>query len=86
MSTVSFEEPSATPARLTAPASGLFLEAVFYQEDERDCRWRPRSRAVAKFKGCKTGSSKPATNYWRVLNCQSECFELFCEPRPNGVQ
>jgi tRNA pseudouridine38-40 synthase len=27
--------PSGTPARLTAPASGLFLEAVLYQEDER---------------------------------------------------
>ena len=28
--------PSATPARLTAPASGLFLERVFYEGDERD--------------------------------------------------
>jgi tRNA pseudouridine38-40 synthase len=28
-------EPSGTPARLTAPASGLFLEAVFYEGDER---------------------------------------------------
>ena len=27
--------PSATPARLTAPASGLFLERVFYEGDER---------------------------------------------------
>ena len=29
-------EPSATPARLTAPASGLFLERVFYDGDPRD--------------------------------------------------
>jgi len=28
-------EPSATPAKLTAPASGLFLERVFYPGDER---------------------------------------------------
>jgi tRNA pseudouridine38-40 synthase len=28
-------EPSATPARLTAPASGLFLERVYYQGDAR---------------------------------------------------
>jgi tRNA pseudouridine38-40 synthase len=28
--------PSATPARLTAPASGLFLERVFYEGDVRD--------------------------------------------------
>jgi tRNA pseudouridine38-40 synthase len=28
-------EPSATPARLTAPSSGLFLEHVFYQGDDR---------------------------------------------------
>lgn len=28
-------EPSATPARLTAPASGLFLERVFYEGDPR---------------------------------------------------
>lgn len=27
--------PSTTPARLTAPASGLFLERVFYEGDER---------------------------------------------------
>jgi tRNA pseudouridine38-40 synthase len=27
--------PSETPARLTAPASGLFLERVFYEGDER---------------------------------------------------
>jgi hypothetical protein len=26
---------SAMPARVTAPASGLFLERVFYQGDER---------------------------------------------------
>jgi tRNA pseudouridine38-40 synthase len=30
------EEPSGTPARLTAPASGLFLERVFYEGDRRD--------------------------------------------------
>jgi tRNA pseudouridine38-40 synthase len=29
-------EPSATPAKLTAPASGLFLERVFYEGDQRD--------------------------------------------------
>jgi tRNA pseudouridine38-40 synthase len=29
-------EPSAIPARLTAPASGLFLERVFYERDPRD--------------------------------------------------
>jgi len=29
-------KPSATPARLTAPASGLFLERVFYAGDPRD--------------------------------------------------
>ena len=29
------EGPSPTPARLTAPASGLFLERVFYDGDER---------------------------------------------------
>jgi tRNA pseudouridine38-40 synthase len=29
-------QPSGTPARLTAPASGLFLERVFYPGDRRD--------------------------------------------------
>ena len=29
-------EPSATPAKLTAPSSGLFLERVFYEGDPRD--------------------------------------------------
>jgi tRNA pseudouridine38-40 synthase len=29
-------EPSETPARLTAPASGLFLERVFYEGDPRN--------------------------------------------------
>ena len=29
-------QPSGTPARLTAPASGLFLERVFYEGDERE--------------------------------------------------
>ena len=29
-------EPSALPARLTAPASGLFLERVYYEGDPRD--------------------------------------------------
>jgi tRNA pseudouridine38-40 synthase len=29
-------EPSATPARLTAPSSGLFLERVFYEGDRRN--------------------------------------------------
>jgi tRNA pseudouridine38-40 synthase len=27
--------PSAAPAKLTAPASGLFLERVFYEGDEQ---------------------------------------------------
>jgi tRNA pseudouridine38-40 synthase len=31
-----FREPSAVPAKLTAPASGLFLERVFYDGDSRD--------------------------------------------------
>jgi tRNA pseudouridine38-40 synthase len=29
------------PARLTAPASGLFLERVFYEGDARDVELRP---------------------------------------------
>jgi tRNA pseudouridine38-40 synthase len=29
-------QPSATPARLTAPSSGLFLERVFYEGDSRE--------------------------------------------------
>jgi tRNA pseudouridine38-40 synthase len=29
-------EPSATPAKLTAPSSGLFLERVFYEGDQRN--------------------------------------------------
>jgi tRNA pseudouridine38-40 synthase len=33
--------PSATPARLTAPASGLFLERVFYEGDRRDLPLMP---------------------------------------------
>jgi tRNA pseudouridine38-40 synthase len=37
------DEPSSTPARLTAPASGLFLEAVYY--DDREPR-RPLAPAV----------------------------------------
>ncbi len=32
--------PSAAPARLTAPPSGLFLERVFYTEDEADAPLR----------------------------------------------
>jgi tRNA pseudouridine38-40 synthase len=32
---VFLSEPSETPARLTAPASGLFLESVLYEGDER---------------------------------------------------
>jgi tRNA pseudouridine38-40 synthase len=38
------KEPSATPAKLTAPASGLFLESVMYEGDERK---RPLVAAVA---------------------------------------
>ncbi|HEY2149428.1 MAG TPA: tRNA pseudouridine(38-40) synthase TruA [Vicinamibacterales bacterium] len=33
--------PSALPARLTAPASGLFLERVYYQGDPRDAPLQP---------------------------------------------
>jgi tRNA pseudouridine38-40 synthase len=29
-------QPSELPARLTAPASGLFLERVYYEGDARD--------------------------------------------------
>jgi tRNA pseudouridine38-40 synthase len=36
-----FEGPSETPARLTAPASGLFLERVYYHGDERQKEVRP---------------------------------------------
>jgi tRNA pseudouridine38-40 synthase len=32
---VFLQRPSDTPARLTAPASGLFLERVFYPGDSR---------------------------------------------------
>ena len=32
-------EPSPLVARLTAPASGLFLERVFYPDDPRDTPW-----------------------------------------------
>ena len=35
--------PSGTPARMTAPSSGLFLERVFYEGDARD---RPLTAAV----------------------------------------
>ena len=34
-------ESSAAPARLTAPASGLFLERVYYARDRRDDEIRP---------------------------------------------
>ena len=34
-------EASDAPARLTAPASGLFLERVFYKDDERSHELRP---------------------------------------------
>ena len=34
--TAMLTEPSDLPARLTAPASGLFLERVYYEGDERD--------------------------------------------------
>ena len=33
--------PSGLPARLTAPASGLFLERVYYEGDRRDAPIRP---------------------------------------------
>jgi tRNA pseudouridine38-40 synthase len=35
------KERSATPARLTAPASGLFLERVYYEGDARDVPLQP---------------------------------------------
>ena len=34
-------QPSATPAKLTAPSSGLFLERVFYEGDLRDVPLTP---------------------------------------------
>jgi tRNA pseudouridine38-40 synthase len=34
-------QPSATPARLTAPASGLFLERVFYEGDVQELPLAP---------------------------------------------
>ena len=34
-------QPSATPARLTAPSSGLFLERVFYEGDDRQIPLAP---------------------------------------------
>jgi tRNA pseudouridine38-40 synthase len=34
-------DPSDTPARLTAPASGLFLERVYYKGDPRLTEWKP---------------------------------------------
>lgn len=34
-------QTSGTPARLTAPASGLFLERVYYEGDRRDTPMRP---------------------------------------------
>jgi tRNA pseudouridine38-40 synthase len=34
------ERDSAAPAKLTAPASGLFLERVFYKTDRRDATVR----------------------------------------------
>jgi tRNA pseudouridine38-40 synthase len=33
-------EASAAPAKLTAPASGLFLERVYYKNDRRDAAVR----------------------------------------------
>ena len=36
--------PSALPARLTAPAAGLFLERVYYEGDRRDVPIRPPVR------------------------------------------
>jgi tRNA pseudouridine38-40 synthase len=38
---VFLREPSPVPARLTAPASGLFLERVFYEGEPRDLALRP---------------------------------------------
>jgi tRNA pseudouridine38-40 synthase len=38
-------EPSSVPARLTAPASGLFLERVFYDGDPRDVAPAPMLNA-----------------------------------------
>lgn len=35
------DRPSDVPARLTAPPSGLFLERVFYEGDERELPLRP---------------------------------------------
>lgn len=35
------ERPSGTPARLTAPSAGLFLERVFYEGDDMELPLRP---------------------------------------------
>jgi tRNA pseudouridine38-40 synthase len=40
-------DDAATPARLTAPPSGLFLERVYYENDPRNARLR----AIARFGG-----------------------------------
>jgi len=40
-------EPSRLPARLTAPASGLFLERVFYEGDVRDWPLRPATGGLS---------------------------------------
>jgi tRNA pseudouridine38-40 synthase len=40
------EEPSDLPARLTAPAAGLFLERVYYEGDARDVPVRPPVRIL----------------------------------------
>jgi tRNA pseudouridine38-40 synthase len=39
--TAMLSSPSTMPARLTAPASGLFLERVYYEEDARDTTLGP---------------------------------------------
>ena len=44
-------EASALPARLTAPASGLFLERVFYEGDRRNWPLRPATGGLAASTG-----------------------------------
>ena len=42
------DEPSGIPARLTAPASGLFLERVLYEGDPRDWPLRPATGGLSQ--------------------------------------
>ncbi len=57
--------PSGVPARLTAPASGLFLERVYYDGDRRDAPVRAAATVLqdlnAATQGCRRyGATSPA--------------------------